>query len=229
MRTALLLLLTLPAAALAADAKDLTPGEPEAAAEETFEATNKPSGMMPAHTRIKFPKGAIDLVNIAAWEKLFEVEPKTAKGCVTDPIAAFKKLLKSKALPPKDKEVPFASCPDASQSFVVQPRRVKFKGGEGLLWVTEFSIEPVLPSNTTLEAVFQGLTTDGKTWVGGAFKLEAKGLRADGGELVKDGKALMKQVTADAAMLSKLKAADFTPDLDALAAALGKLDASVAK
>ena len=88
----------------------------------------------------------------------------------------------------------------------------------------QFFIEPVLTSNQGLEAVFQGLTDDGKTWVGGSFRLRAKGLRDDGGDLVKDRAAYRKALAADAEALSKLTAADFEPNLDAVTAAIGKLE-----
>lgn len=200
-------------------------GKPEPVAGDTFEKTNKPSGLMPAHHAVTVAeKGRIDFVPVAAWEKLFAVEPRTAKDCVTVPIAALKKALAAKAAPPADKELLLAGCPDASAGFTLHVRRVKFKGGQGLLYVTQFFIENVLTSNAGLDAMFQGLSDDGKMWVGGAVPLRAKGLRDDGGDLQKDPAAYKKQIAADAAMLAKLQPGDFTPSLDALAAELATLE-----
>ena len=210
--------------ALIAAALFLAAGKPEPVAADTFEKSNKPSGLRPAHHAVTIAeKGRIAFVPIAAWEQLFAVEPRTAKACVTAPIAALKKALAAKVLPPADKEIPFAGCPDASAGFTVQVRRVKFKGGQGLLYVTQFFIENVLTSNGGLEATFQGLSDDGKTWVGGAVPVRAKGLRDDGGDLQRNGAAYKQQIAADGAMLAKLQPADFTPSLDALAAELETL------
>jgi hypothetical protein len=81
----------------------------------------------------------------------------------------------------------------------------------------------VLTSNEGLQAWFQGLSDDGKTYAVATFKVKAKGLRDQGGPPVKDTAEYQKQLAEDAAMLAKLKSDDFTPPLDALAAALAKV------
>jgi hypothetical protein len=180
---------------------------------------------MPTHQSISFGQDSrVDVVPIAAWQKLFEVEPTTQRYCVMAPIAGLRKLLKLKGLPPPNQELKMTGCPDASAAFTLHARRVRFGKGDGFLYVTEFFIEPVLTSNSGLQAVFQGLTDDGKTWVGGAFPLKAKGLRDDGGDLIHDQAAYKKALAADAAMLSKLTPKAFEPDLDSIAAAIGKVE-----
>jgi hypothetical protein len=196
---------------------------PEKVPGATFEKTNKPSGLMPEHQRMSVPGfGKLDVVDVAAWEKLFAVEPKTKDACVTKPVAELKKALKAKAVPPPDRELPTLGCLDAGAAFTVQARRVRIGKVDGLLYVTQWFIEPVLTSNQELYAWFQGLSADGKTYVVGSVRVKAKGLRDDGGPLQKDEAALKKQLADDAAMLAKLKPADFEPDLDALAKALEK-------
>lgn len=197
---------------------------PETVPGATFEKTNKPSGLMPEHQRVAVaPYGKLDVVPFAAWEKLFAVEPKTQAICVKEPAAALKKALKTKGLPAANKELTLVGCLDATAPFTVQARRVRIGKVEGILFVTQHFIEDVLTSNEGLHAWFQGLSDDGKTYVVGGFKLKAKGLRDSGGELQKDAAAYKKALADDAAMLAKLKPADFEPDLDALAAALAKV------
>ena len=196
---------------------------PETVPGATFEKTFKPSGLMPEHQRVVAPGfGKLDVVSIAAWEKLFAVEPKTKDACVTKPTAALKKALKAKAPPPADKELPLLGCLDASAPFTLHARKVRIGKVEGFLYVTELFIEDVLTSNEGLSARFQGLSDDGKTYVVGSVKLKAKGLRDSGGELQQDAAAYKKALSEDVAMLSKLKQDDFEPSLDALAEALGK-------
>jgi len=194
---------------------------PEKVPGATFEKTNKPSGLMPEHQRVTVPGfGKLDVVDVAAWEKLFAVEPATKDACVTKPAAELKKALKAKGLPPANKELPTLGCLDATSAFTVQARRVKVGKVEGFLYVTQHFIENVLTSNQDLQAWFQGLSADGKTYVVGSVKVKAKGLRDAGGELQSDAAAYQKQLADDAAMLGKLKPADFEPSLDALAKAL---------
>jgi hypothetical protein len=162
-------------------------------------------------------------VSVPAWEKLFAAEPKTVEACVTRPASALKKAVKAKGLPPVNQELPLVGCPDSSAPFTVQARHLRIGKVDGLLYVTQPFIEDVLTSNAGLQAWFQGLSEDGKTYVVGAFKVKAKGLRDDGGDLVKDAAKLKKQLADDAAMLGKLKADEYEPSLDALAAALGKV------
>ncbi|MBL8950622.1 MAG: hypothetical protein JNK82_07595 [Myxococcaceae bacterium] len=196
---------------------------PEKVAGATFEKTNKPSGLMPEHQRVTVPDfGKLDVVNVAAWEKLFAVEPKTKDACVTKSAADLKKALKAKGVPAANKELPTLGCLDATSYFTVQARRVKMGKAEGLLYVTQWFIEPTLTSNRELQAWFQGFTADGKTYVVGSVPVKAKGLRDDGGPLVNDTAAYQKQLDEDASMLGKLGAADFEPNLDTLAKALEK-------
>ena len=194
---------------------------PEKVPGATFEKTNKPSGLMPEHQRVTVPDfGKLDVVNVAAWEKLFAVEPKTKDACVTKSAADLKKVLKVKGLPPANKALPTLGCLDATSYFTAQARRVKIGKAEGLFYVTQWFIEPTLANNRELQAWFQGFSADGKTYVVGSVPVKAKGLRDDGGALQKDDAAYQKQLADDAALLAKLGPADFEPNLDALVKAL---------
>jgi hypothetical protein len=193
---------------------------PETVPGRAFEKGNKPEGLMPEHQRVTVDGfGKLDVVDLAAWEKHFAAEPKVAAACVTKPAGDLKKALKGKGVP---KDSPMLGCPDATAPFTVQARRVKVGKVEGFLFVTEHFIEDVLASNQGLTALFQGVSADGKTYVVGSVKVKAKGLRDDPGELQKDPAYYKKQMAADAAMIGKLKPDDFEPNLDTLAAALGK-------
>jgi len=190
----------------------------------SFEKGFKPSGLMPDHWSLAFmmKRGHVDFVPVGAWEKTFAADPKTAAVCVTTPVAALKKALAAGTPPPEDHELPYAGCLDESAPFTVQARRVKFPGGQALLYVTHPFEEEVLASNERLEARFEGLTDDGKTWLGGAVPVRAKGFRDKEGGLV-DKATLARQVKADAQLLARLKPSDFTPSLDAIADELSKL------
>lgn len=189
-----------------------------------WEPGDKPSGMMPEHWTQPFLKaGTVDFVPIAAWKQVFVKGPAGAVGCVEKPIEALKKALAASALPRRDQELLVPGCDDPSHPFTVQARRVKLHGGQVLLYVTQGFVEPVLASNWGLEARFEGLTDDGKTWVGGVVPVHAKGLRDEGPE-IRDQKELLRQSRADVELLAKLKPSDFTPSLDAIAAEVARLE-----
>jgi hypothetical protein len=206
-----------------AQAQPLTVTERRTLPADVFEKTNKPDHF-PARVRLVFDtRGALELVPIAAWEKLYAVEPRTARVCVSEPIAALKKALERRALPAAERELAFAGCPDATAPFTLRARRVQFKGGEGFLYVTDFFTESVDASNDRLVAAFQGLSADGRLWVGGTFELDARGLRETSAEL-RSKAAFQSALRRDAAFLSKLPEDAFEPSLSAIAAAIAGID-----
>lgn len=189
------------------------------------EKGDNPCGMKPPRVLVRFGKaGALEVAQVAAWSKLFDAEPEVRRACVTAPVSELALLLRAKGVPSARRELPWVGCVDAHAEFALQVRRVRFAGGEGLLFVTEQFIESVLASNEGLVAMFQGFSDDGKIWVGGNFGVRAKGLRDAPTDLVRDDAAYRKAMAADADMLAKLAPGDFEPSLDAIAAAIANLD-----
>jgi hypothetical protein len=211
------------AASLAAQAQPLVITDRRTLPAQVFKKTNKPDHF-PARVQLLFgTRGRLDLVPIEAWERVYAVEPRTARVCVTEPIAALKAALARRGLPPPDRELPFAGCPDASAPFTVRAQRVQFKGGEGLLYISEFFTEPVDASNERLKAFFQGLSTDGRLWVGGTFEVDARGLRAKSGDLLSKA-AFQAAARRDGLFLSKLPDDAFEPTMNALAEVIAGIE-----
>jgi hypothetical protein len=185
---------------------------------------DNPSGMMPARLSIQFGRsGRLAIVEIAAWERAFDAEPEVRRACVTGPVAELAGLLRARGGRAALGLMPMVGCVDASGYFTLQVRRVRFRGGEGFLFVTERTQEPILASNEGLVAMFQGLTDDGRTWVGGEVGVRARGLRDKADGLIDDQAVLAKAIAADAAMLAKLGPSDFEPNLDEIAEAIARL------
>ena len=60
---------------------------------------------------------------------------------------------------------------DGSPELIVGAKRVSFRGGQGVVYVTQFNIEPSLINNDGLTYVFQGLTSDRKYYILATFPL----------------------------------------------------------
>jgi hypothetical protein len=207
-------------------ARALVAGPPELVKVDwVHQKGDNPCGTEPTRVVVRFGKaGELEVAHVAAWAKMFDADPEVRRACVTAPVAELARLLRSKGVPPPGRTLPWVGCVDATAYFTVQVRRVRFAGGEGILFVTQRFIEDVTTSNSGLEALFQGFSDDGKTWVGGTFGVRAKGLRDKGVDLLRDPAAFKATVAADGEMLAKLAPGDFEPSLDSIAAVIGGID-----
>lgn len=70
--------------------------------------------------------------------------------------------------------MPFLPLWEACQAFVARARYVKFKNGEGVLFLTQQDVsETSQVTNQGLEYAFQGITSDGQTYVYAEFSVAA--------------------------------------------------------
>ncbi len=70
--------------------------------------------------------------------------------------------------------MPFLPLWEACQAFVARARYVKFKNGEGVLFLTQQNVsETSQVTNQGLEYAFQGITNDGQTYVYAEFSVAA--------------------------------------------------------
>lgn len=70
--------------------------------------------------------------------------------------------------------MPFLPLWEACQAFVARPRYVKFKNGEGILFLTQQDVsETSQVTNQGLEYAFQGITNDGQSYVYAEFSVTA--------------------------------------------------------
>lgn len=165
---------------------------------EPLGPTDNPSWALPAHARLEMegPRlGTLEAVDIAAWKRTLAGVKGATDGCITRPLAALRKSLDQKdgAVTP----AALVGCPDASPAFLLFATRVRFERGVGWLVLTQWMIENVSPSNRGLEWHFQGLTSDGKTFVTASIPARADGFPETEGELVSNAEAerLVQQAT----------------------------------
>jgi hypothetical protein len=70
--------------------------------------------------------------------------------------------------------LPFAN--GGSQCFHTRLEYVKFESGEGVIFLTQYNIEPALINNEGLTYTFQGLTEDQRFWVSATFPVSVPSL-----------------------------------------------------
>jgi hypothetical protein len=87
-------------------------------------------------------------------------------------------------------------------------------------------IEPVLPSNRALRLHFEGLTTDGRTWVHLSLPVRAEGFPDDEGELECDAKKYDARVAERVKLLRQLGEKSLRPSFVEVEAMLRGLSVS---
>jgi hypothetical protein len=152
--------------------------------------TDKPEGVVPAHTAFTF-KGSygsrhkssfftpeIDVYNIQHYKQALAVSTAYVQSLESD-LQSLKAILDGRP-PSLEREVPFLPFgTDATQAFVSNLKYVDFKNGRGLVFLTQFNIEPSLVNNQGLTYVFQGLTDDGLNYVSARFPVTLSFLPPD--------------------------------------------------
>ena len=142
--------------------------------------TDKPEGVVPAHTAFTFrgSYGArhessfftpeISIYHIQKYKEALAKSPAYVQSLDSD-VQSLKAILDARPAS-LDRDVPFLPFgTDASQAFVSHFKYLNFKNGRGLIFLTQFNIEPSLVNNQGLMYVFQGLTDDGLYYVSARF------------------------------------------------------------
>lgn len=96
-----------------------------------------------------------------------------------DEILSLKAMLSERTVSVQ-KEIPFLPFGiDAYQSFRAHVKYIDFKEGKGVIFLTQYNIEPSLINNSGLIYTFQGLTDDGLYYVSATFPVAAPILSKD--------------------------------------------------
>ena len=78
-----------------------------------------------------------------------------------------------------NKRIPFIPFIDGRPSFISQLKYISFKNGNGLIYLTQFDIEPSIINNEGLTYLFQGLTSDGKYYILATFPIRIQSFPND--------------------------------------------------
>lgn len=195
---------------------------------EPVDPTGKPSGLLPLHgaAELDVPgqtrKGSVTVVELAAFRELFRLAPSARASCVERPLKALRRALRDPARAGELSTRPM-SCPDASAAFALHPRRVEFAGGAGVLYLTQWMIESVSPSNEGLELVFEGLTRDERYWVHVAVPVRLTGFIEGEGALELDPRRARARDRAAERLAVRLGPAALTPTLEQVEALVRSL------
>lgn len=123
------------------------------------------------------------------------------------------------------REIPFLPWADVSQPFRSHVRRLGFGDGAGVGFVTAYAIEPAPVTNGELEYTFQGLTSDGASYVSLSFPIRAPILRDS--EPLDDWEGFARRypeyVDKITRALDAVPADSFTPDLERIEAMIRSL------
>ncbi len=131
--------------------------------------THKPDFATPEYISFEFElgkelrKARIAVYSLDDFDDAFAVSPPYVKY-LNENIANLKKVLKDPTLR-FDRQIPHLEYADASDDFYVKVRKFNFPSGSGIIFVKRWSIEADLISNQNLIYRFEGITSDGKSYL----------------------------------------------------------------
>jgi hypothetical protein len=146
--------------------------------------TDKPEGVVPEHISFSFSgayaskhassyfKPEISIYSIPKYRDALALSSVYVQS-LNHEINSLKVILARHSLPP-GKDIPFMPFGiDASQAFHARIKYLDFRNGKGIIFLTQFNIEPSLINNQGLLYTFQGLTDDGLYYVSARFPVTA--------------------------------------------------------
>jgi hypothetical protein len=160
----------------------------------------------------------IEIYAVADYEKISDYAKTT--------IAALKNLLASEPAAP-DKEIPFLPVFNAAQIFHAQVQYLKFSGGQGVRFVTQFDQAYLPINNLEIIYTFQGLTDDGKYYISAILPV-ASNILPNTDQIPADqqqtfGDTFPQYLQDTVKKLDAQKSSDFSPDLSLLDAMMQSL------
>ena len=138
--------------------------------------SDKPDSVAPRHILFKIKKSDkeresnIYIFPIEDFRRMFTISTET-RNHFDEKINDLKDAttnLKSR----KDELMPRIPFWDGSQTIELKLKQLPFQDGKGVIYLTQFDIEPSLINNEGLMYCFQGLTNDGKYYILAEFAVE---------------------------------------------------------
>jgi hypothetical protein len=152
------------------------------------DATEKPDNVAGRHVRFRFDGSyaarhessffapEIRVFGVEDYRRAFSVSRDYLNG-LNRRISRLKRLI---ALPStRQREIPYAPFIDASQAFRAHIKRLRFRNGAGIAFLTQYNIEPSLINNAGLTYIFQGFTNDGRRYLLATFPVTTETLPGD--------------------------------------------------
>jgi hypothetical protein len=141
--------------------------------------TDKPDNAVPEHIVFKFAGSyasrhtsssfspRIAIYPIEGYKKALAKSQSYVQQFEAD-IQRLKRILSQKA-GAWDGEIPLLPFGSASQEFHARVKYLNFQNGSGVMFLTQYNIEPALINNQGLTYAFQGITDDGTYYVSATF------------------------------------------------------------
>lgn len=133
-----------------------------------------------------FMKPEITVYSVREYERAFAADRELASE-VRATIAKLRKILRSRN-PNFAGAVPLLPIPDGYLAFRSHVAFIKFRGGTGLVYVTQGQQDEMPINNQNLSYEFEGLTDDGRTLVLASFPLAAPFLAYNRDDATYEGK-----------------------------------------
>jgi hypothetical protein len=132
-------------------------------------------GSYPAeHLSSFFAPPEIHVYSISEYKKVLAASKLYVEGLDQD-VEALKRILRDKPSH-VDTTIPVLPWLDAVQAFRAHVKYVEFRNGKGILFLTQYNIEPSIINNDGLAYIFQGLTDDGQYYISATFPVSAPNL-----------------------------------------------------
>ena len=145
--------------------------------------TDKPDSAAPEHIVFQF-RGAyasghesssfspqIIVYPVAGYKKALAKSQSYVRQ-FEDEIKTLQTMLSTRPTTWED-EIPLLPFGSASQEFHARVKYLSFQNGRGVMFLTQYNIEPALVNNEGLTYTFQGLTEDGTYYVSATFPVRA--------------------------------------------------------
>lgn len=148
------------------------------------DATEKPGENFPNHTAFTLqvknkliePEVTIKIIPIAHYRRMYAVSASMMEAFDED-IDNLWKVLKDKEFRDRKHlakgEIPFIPYYDAEQSFSAKVNHLPTQSGKGIVFLTQYMMEPTIINNQESVYFYEGITDDGKYYILGTFPVSA--------------------------------------------------------
>jgi hypothetical protein len=126
------------------------------------------------HRSSFFDSPAIHVYSISEYKKVLGASKLYVEQLDRD-VQALKRDLRDKP-PHVDSTIPVLPWVDAVQAFRAHVKYIEFTNGKGILFLTQYNIEPSIINNDGLAYIFQGLSDDGQYYISATFPVSAPNL-----------------------------------------------------
>jgi len=123
------------------------------------------------HESSFFAPPEIHVYSISEYKKVMAASKRYVEALEND-IEAMKRILRDKP-PHVNTAIPVLPWVDAVQAIRAHVKYVEFRNGKGVLFLTQYNIEPSIINNDGLSYIFQGLTDDGQYYISATFPVSA--------------------------------------------------------